>query len=135
MQMIRPYYSLGYPVNHDDAQAVNYLRTHIGPAEIVYRAEAKSEPYAIWGGLPTQASVYAPSGDDDVYGLGRETLAARRDLDRVSGDWLDRLATQHVTWVVTDAADATVNTALDEAGRRKAVLAAQYGRVRVFHLE
>jgi hypothetical protein len=86
--------------------------------------------------LPTQASVYAPNVDDDVYGLGRKKLAARRDLDRVSGDWFDRLAAQHVTWVVTDATDATINAALDsEAERRKAVLAAQYGRVRVFHLE
>jgi hypothetical protein len=136
MQMITPYFSRFYPVNRDDARAVNFLRANMAPAEILYRAEAKSEPYAIWGGLPTQASVYAPSGDDDVYGLGRKKLAARRDLDRVSGDWLDRLAAQHVTWVVTDAADAKMNAALDnEAELRKAVLAAQYGRVRVFHLE
>jgi hypothetical protein len=137
MQMIRPYFSRSYPVDPDDARAVSFLRAHMAPAEIVYLTEPKSEPYAIWGGLPTQNSVYVEKGeDDDVYGLGRKKLAARWDLDRVSGDWFERLAAQHVTWVVTDAADVAINIALDSRGHgRQVVLVAQYGRVRVFHLE
>jgi hypothetical protein len=104
-QIIRPYFSFAYPVNPDDARAVNFLRTHMAPSDIVYRAEDKSEPYAIWGGLPTQASVYAANGNDDVYGLGEEKLAGRRDLARVSEDWFDRLAVHRVNWLVTDVDD------------------------------
>jgi hypothetical protein len=136
MELIRPYFSLNYPVNFDDAQAVNFLRNHMAPSEIVYRAEPKSEPYAIWGGLPTQVSVYFEEGDhDDVYGFGEEKLAARIDLARISEDWLDRLAAQHVKWLVTDADDGAINAILERPeGQRTAVLAAQYGNVRVFRL-
>ena len=52
-QMIRPYFSNAYPVSRDEALAVSFLRTHMGPSEIVYRTVERSEPYAIWGGLPT----------------------------------------------------------------------------------
>jgi hypothetical protein len=136
MQMIRPYFSRAYPVNRDDAEAVSFLRSHMGPTEIVYRAEEKSEPYAIWGGVPTQASVYAENGNDDVYGLGPEKLAARKELRSVSGDWFDRLLAEHVTWVVADADDIAITTALEcQEGQRRAVLAAQYGKVRVFHIQ
>jgi hypothetical protein len=136
MQMIRPYFSQTYPVNRDDAQAVSFLRSHMGPSEIVYRAEEKSEPYAIWGGVPTQASVYAENGNDDVYGLGPEKFAARKELRSISGDWFDRLLAEHVTWVVADADDITITTALEcQEGQRRAVLAAQYGKVRVFHIQ
>jgi hypothetical protein len=134
--MIRPYFSQAYPVDADDARAVSFLRTHVGPSEIVYRAEEKSEPYAIWGGLPTQASVYAENGKaDDAYGLGEEKLAARRDLARVSETWLDRLSAAHVVWIVADPDDPAIEAVLAfPAGRRRALLAAQYGNVRVFRL-
>jgi hypothetical protein len=136
-QMIRPYISSSYPVDADDALAVNFLRVHMGPSEIVYRAEAKSEPYAIWGGLPTEASVYVEKGhDDDEYGLGATKLAARRDLARISPDWLDRLSAEHVTWVVADSDDVAINAVLDcLEGRQRAVLTAEYGKVRVYHLK
>jgi hypothetical protein len=108
----------------------------MGPSEIVYRAEEKSEPYAIWGGVPTQASVYAENGNDDVYGLGPEKFAARKELRSISGDWFDRLLAEHVTWVVADADDIAITTALEcQEGQRRAVLAAQYGKVRVFHIQ
>jgi hypothetical protein len=108
----------------------------MGSSEIVYRAEEKSEPYAIWGGVPTQASVYADNGDDDVYGLGPKKLTDRRELRRISEDWLDRLLTEHVTWVVADADDIAIDTLLESwEGQRRAVLAAQYGGVRVFHIQ
>jgi hypothetical protein len=136
MQMIRPYFSHSYPVNRDDAQAVSFLRSHMGPSEIVYRAEEKSEPYAIWGGVPTQASVYAENGNDDVYALGPKKLAARKELRRISEDWFDRLLAEHVTWVVADADDIAINTLLDcREGQRRAALAAQYGKVRVFRIQ
>jgi len=91
-QMIRPYLSSTYPVDEDNSRAVSFLRTRMGPSEIVYRTEGKSEPYAIWGGLPTQASVYpAATGDNDAYGLGQEKLAARRNLAIASATWFDRL--------------------------------------------
>ena len=48
-QMIRPYFSNAYPVSRDEALAVSFLRTHMGPSEIVYRTVERSEPYAIWG--------------------------------------------------------------------------------------
>jgi hypothetical protein len=136
MQMMRPYFSLMYPVDRDDARAVNFLRAHIAPSEIVYRAEAKSEPYAIWGGLPTEASVYVEAGDrdDDVYGLGEEKLAARRDLARVSQDWVDRLAAENVRWIVTDSDDNAINAILECTEGQQTALVAQYGEVRVYHL-
>jgi hypothetical protein len=134
--MIRPYFSRAYPVDDDDAKAVSFLRTHMDPSEIVYRAKEKSEPYAIWGGLPTQASVYAEKGkDDDAYGLGEQKLAARRDLAKVSETWLDRISAAHVVWIVTDPDDTAIEAALaSPEGRRRARLATQYGNVRVFHL-
>jgi hypothetical protein len=137
MQMIRPYFSLAYPVDADDARAINFLRTHMGPSEILYRADAKSEPYASWGGLPTQASVLVLQGySDDAQGLGEARLEQRRDLARISPDWLDRLFAEHVTWVVTDPDDVAINAVLDcPEERRRAVLAAEYGTVRIYHLK
>jgi lysylphosphatidylglycerol synthetase-like protein (DUF2156 family) len=139
IQMIRPYFSLAYPVDSDDARAVSYLRENMGPSEIVYRAEEKSEPYAIWGGLPTQASVYPYPADDthnDVYGLGESKLMARKNLNNISETWFDRLVAAHVNWVVTDREDIAINAIFEcIEGKGKTVLAAQYGRVRVFRLE
>ncbi len=136
IQMIRPYLSSAYPVDPDQGRAVSFLRGHMDPAEVVYRAEEKSEPYAIWGGLPTQASVYpADSGDNDAYGLGKGKFAARKELASISETWLDRLAAEHVAWVVTDPDDVAINAVLDGAEEQgRAVLAAQFGEVRVFRL-
>jgi hypothetical protein len=138
-QMIRPYLSGAYPVNQDDAHAVSFLRTHMAPSEIVYRTEEKSEAYAIWGGLPTQVTWYlyaTERGGDDVYGLGETKFASRRDLSYITDTWFERLSAQHVTWLVTDPEDIVINTMLEgPCGRRRAVLAAQYGKVRVFRLQ
>jgi hypothetical protein len=108
----------------------------MGPSDIAYRAEEKAESYAIWGGLPTQASVYAEDGkDNDAYGLGEEKLAARRSLSAVSEAWFDRLAAENVTWVVTDSGDTEINSILEcTGGQRTAALVAQYGEIRVYHL-
>ena len=138
LQMIRPYFSLAYPVDRDDAQAVSFLRTHMGPSEIAYRAQEKSEPYAIWGGLPTQVSVYtdpAENRSNDAYGLGEEKLAARRDLASISEGWFDKVLAEHITWLVTDGDDVAINALLEcPEGRDRAVLAARYGKVRVFRI-
>ena len=88
--MIWPYFSRSYPIDQDDARAISFLRTAMAAGEIVFRTEEKSGAYAIWGGLPTQNSVY-PSrtrDDDDVYGLGRVKFLARKDLSIVSATWL-----------------------------------------------
>jgi hypothetical protein len=137
IQMIRPYFSIGYPVDQDDGLAVSFLRAHMKPWEVVYRRDEKLEPYAIWGGLPTQASVYpSDSEDNDAYGLGKQKFAARKALAEISESWFGRLAEEHVSWVVTDPKDATINAALDCSGEQgKAVLAARFGEVRVFHLQ
>jgi hypothetical protein len=137
VQMIRPYFSGLYPVDRDNAAAASFLRTRMEPSEIVYRATEKAEPYAIWAGLPIQASAYpADSGDNDQYGLGKDKFAARRDLAMISETWFDRLLAEHVTWVVTDAEDNRINTLLDTPeGQRRAVLTRQYGNVRIFHLQ
>lgn len=136
MQMIRPYFSHAYPIDRDDGEAVSFLRTHMRPSEILYRSEGKSEPYAIWGGLPTQASVYpADWGGNDAYGLGEAKFAARKNLASISASWFDRLSAEHISWVVTDPDDFAINAILarpEEQGR--AVLAAQYGKVRVFRI-
>lgn len=136
IQMIRPYFSTAYPVNSDDARAVSFLRTHMGPSEILYVPPHMAEPYVVWGGLPTQLTVYpAEGGDDDEYGLGREKFAARKALSKISDNWFDRLLAEHVTWVATDAEDKALNIILDspqEQGR--AVIFAQYGAVRIFRL-
>lgn len=135
-QMITPYLSREYPVDADDARAVSFLRTHMGPFETVFRAEAKSEGYAVWGGLATQEpwDMYASdSRDNDMYGLGKEKFARRKSLARISETWFNRLAAEHVTWIVTDADNSAVNAALaSPEGQRRAVQAAQYGKVRVY---
>jgi hypothetical protein len=137
VQMIRPYFSTMYPVDPDNSRAVSFLRAHMGASEIVYRTIEKSEPYAIWGGLPTQASVYpADSGNNDSYGLGEEKFAARVQLAAITENWLDRLTAEHVSWVVTDSDDVEIN-ALLERGENKArvALAKQFGNVRVFRIK
>jgi hypothetical protein len=136
IQMIRPYFSTAYPVNSDDARAVSFLRTHMGPSEILYVAPDMAEPYGVWGGLPTQLSAYpAESGDDDEYGLGREKFAARKGLASISETWFDRLLAEHISWVVTHVKDKSLDAVLDSPqGQGKAVNVAQYGSVRVFHL-
>jgi len=136
IQMIRPYFSTAYPVNSDDARAVSFLRTHMGPSDILYVAPQSAEPYASWGGLPTQVSVYpADGGGNDEYGLGTEKFAARRGLSSISETWFDRLLAEHIAWVVTDAEDHGVNAALDSPeGQHRAEMVVQYGNVRVFHL-
>jgi hypothetical protein len=74
--------------------------------------------------------------DADQYGLGKEKFAARKDLARISQDWFDRLAAQRITWLVADADDVGINAILTTPeGRRRSVLVAQYGDVRVFRLE
>jgi hypothetical protein len=138
IQMIRPYLSRAYPLDQDDdGRAVSFLRIHMRPSEIVYRAEAKSQPYAIWGGLPTQASVYpADSGDNDAYGLGKKKFVARADLSRISETWFDRLAAEHVSWLVTDPKDVAINAVLQgNEEQARVALAAQFGEVRVFRLQ
>jgi hypothetical protein len=137
MQMIRPYFSAAYPVHPDDARAVNFLRNHMSSTEILYRAEGKSEPYAIWGGLPTQHSMYVERDhNNDEYGLGEKKLEARRDLARISPDWLHRLVAQHVTWIVADADDAEIGAAVaSPEGGQQPMLVVQFGKVRVFHIE
>jgi hypothetical protein len=137
IQMIRPYLSTAYPVDHDDARAVSFLRAHMAPNELVYRTEAKSEPYAVWGGLPTQASIHpVDSRDNDQYGLGNKLYAARLELVSVSETWLDRLSAAHVGWIVTDPDDAAINTVLHQSNARgRVVLAARYGKVKVFRMQ
>jgi hypothetical protein len=138
-QMIRPYLSRGYPVDPDDARAVSFLRTHMGPSEIAYRAAAKFEPYAVWGGLATEQpwDMYASdSRDDDMYGLGKKKFIARKDLAKISENWLGRLAAENVTWVVADSDDTAINSILEcTEGQRLAAPVAQYGEVRVYHLQ
>jgi hypothetical protein len=134
--MIMPYFSRGYPIDQDNANAISFLRTHMGPSDIVFRRDEKSKPYATWGGLPTQNSVYpAQTGDDDTYGLGRAKFLAREDLSRVSASWLDRLSAEHIGWLVTDLKDTTINNILEApASVGRASLIAQYGTVRLFRV-
>jgi hypothetical protein len=91
----------------------------------------------MWGGLPTQASVYVEKGhDDDELGLGGAKLEARRNLARISPDWLDRLSAEHVTWIVADSDEVAINAVLDcPEGRRRAMLTAEYGKVRIYRLK
>ena len=136
-QMIRPYFSIMYPVDPDNARAVSFLRTHMGASEIAYRTIEKSEPYAIWGGLPTQASVYpADSGNNDQYGLGEEKFAAKAQLAAITENWLDRLTAEHISWVVTDPDDVEINAILERAeSKARVALAKQFGNVRIFRIK
>src|SRR5207248_11471725 len=91
MQMIRPYISKQYPVDVDSARAVNFLRTHMQPAEVLYVGVKNSEPYAMWGGLPTQSAVYpADAADGGVYGLGHGKFEGGMGVSRVAGEWFGR---------------------------------------------
>jgi hypothetical protein len=127
-QMIRPYLSNTYPVDRDDARAVSFLRTHAGPSAMVYRAERKSEPYAVWGGLQLRlrGTCVRPKRMRTTYtGSEKRSLPPGKRY---------RPFRRHVTWVVADAEDATINAALDSPqGQLSVVQAAQYGGVRVFH--
>jgi hypothetical protein len=137
-QSITPYFSRAYPVATDDARAVSFLRKNMAPWEIVYRTTEKAEPYAVWGGLATEQpwDMYASdSRDNDMYGLGQKKFETRKDLARISGNWLDRLLSEHVSWVVTDPENTAENAVLDCAeGQGRVSLAAQYGNIRVFHI-
>jgi hypothetical protein len=110
----------------------------MGPSEIAYRAAAKFEPYAVWGGLATEQpwDMYASDRrDNDMYGLGKIKFVARKDLTKISENWFDRMAAENVTWVVTDPSDTAINSILEcTEGQRVAVLVAQYGKVRIYHL-
>jgi len=135
VQMISPYFSTAYPVDADEARAVTYLRRNMGPTEILYRGPEKSEPYAIWGGIPTQASMFpaAHGTENDVYGLGAEKFTSRRNLEDISQSWFDRLAAAHVTWIAADGEDAAINALLDSPeGQHRTTLAAHYGNLRIF---
>jgi hypothetical protein len=73
---------------------------------------------------------------DDAYGLGEKKLTDRKNLATISNDWFDRLAAQHIIWLVTDADDSRLNITLaTPEGQRRSLLAAQFGNVRVFRLE
>jgi hypothetical protein len=79
-----------------------------------------------------------PAGtlDNDGHGLGEAKFAARKALARTSPDWLDRLFAEHVTWIVTDPDDVAINAILRcPEGRRHAELTAEYGEVRIYHLQ
>ncbi|MBK8257590.1 MAG: hypothetical protein IPK82_33590 [Polyangiaceae bacterium] len=39
--------------NADDAAAIVWLRNHVGPSDVVYRASPQAWSYSQWGGLPT----------------------------------------------------------------------------------
>ena len=136
-QMIRPYFSIMYPVDPDNARAVSFLRIHMDASEIVYRTIGRSEPYAIWGGLPTQVSVYpADSRNNDQYGLGEKKFAAKAQLAAITENWLDRLTAEHISWVVTDLADVEINAILERAASKARVaLAKRFGNVRVFRIK
>jgi hypothetical protein len=135
--LFRPYFSTTYPVDPDNARAISFLRTHMSASEIAYRTIEKSEPYAIWGGLPTQASVYpADSGNNDQYGLGKEKFTARAQLAAITENWLDRLTAEHISWVVTDPDDVEINAILErEESTARVALAKQFGNVRVFRIK
>src|ERR1051325_1383704 len=137
VQMIRPYFSTRYPVNPDDANAISFLRTHMSASEIAYRTIEKSEPYAIWGGLPTRGSVYpADGGNNDQYGFGEEKFTARVQLAAITENWLDRLTAEHISWVVTDPDDVEINAILERAeSNARVALAKQFGNVRVFRIK
>ena len=76
------------------------------------------------------------SGDNDQYGLGNKFYAAKLELVSVSETWLDRLSAAHFGWIVTDPDDAAINTILDRPeARDRIVLAARYGKVRVFRMQ
>jgi hypothetical protein len=54
----------------------------------------------------------------------------------VSETWLDRLSAAHVGWIVTDPDDAAINTVLHQSyARGRVVLAARYGKVKVFRMQ
>jgi hypothetical protein len=134
--MIRPYFSRAFPVDDDDARAVSFLRTHMGPSELAYRTAEKSEPYAIWAvfqprlrSIQTIAGATTPTGSEKLSSWRGDVLAT-------SDDWFDRLSAQNVAWIVTDPDDIAIGAILDRPkGRQRASLAAQYGNVRIFHLD
>jgi hypothetical protein len=134
--MIRPYFSRRYPIDQDNADAISYLRNHMGSGDIVFRIDEKATPYAAWGGLPTQYTVFpTQTKDDDAYGLGPKKFRARKDLSRISPSWLERLSAERIGWLVTDPKDTAINRLLETpASLGRVTLVAQYGNVRIFRV-
>jgi hypothetical protein len=112
---IRPYFSLTFPIDRDEAAAVSYLRTHMDRSDIVFRNKSESWPYAVVGGLPYFLSFSSDSGRNDQYGLGEDIFFARADLQRISDDWVTRLSREHVNWIVSDTGETELNAVLDRA--------------------
>jgi hypothetical protein len=133
---IRPYFTLTFPIDPDEAAAVSYLRTHMGPSDIVFRNRPKHWPYAVLGGLPYFLCFYCSEDQrDDPYGLGEELYRARIDLKRISEDWVTRLSRQNVNWIVSDASETQLNAVLDSAVREDTVSTVkQFGQIRISRL-
>jgi hypothetical protein len=61
---------------------------------------------------------------------------ARVQLAAITENWLDRLAAEHISWVVTDSDDIEINAILERAeNKARVALAKQFGNVRVFRIK
>jgi len=132
-QIITPYFSLSFPLAPDEARAIAYLRTHMGPFDMVYRNDSKFRPYAVFAGLPHPGNYFpAQNGANDQYGLGEKKLLKRIDLNRISEDWVARLSAEHIRWIVSDSEETEINIVLEGAERNRTVFTmAQFGNLRI----
>lgn len=134
--LIYPYFSLSFPIGLDEADAVQFLRRRMENTDILFATEDRFVPYAIWAGLSTQNNLYAaPGTNNDSHGLGVDKLQRRRSLSIVTSNWLERLSSEGITWIVAGPDDLKINEFLDRAeNRRKVSLEGQFQQVRVFRL-
>jgi hypothetical protein len=133
---IRPYFTLTFSIDPDEAAAVSYLRIHMEPSDIVFPSQSKHWPYAVLGGLPYFLCTYcAEDNPDDPHGLGEKMFRARYDLQRISEDWVTRLFRQNVNWIVSDPSETQLNAVLDRALRGGTVSTEkQFGQIRIIRL-
>jgi hypothetical protein len=136
LAMIRPYFSRSFPIDGDEAATVSYLRTRMAPFDLMFRTRSKAEPYAVFGGLPYSLGYPLTDVSNDTYGLGGSKFFARHDLERISGDWVERLSAQNIRWVVSDSTETELNRVLDEAvGDGRVSTEARFGRIRISLLQ
>lgn len=89
-----------FPIDHDDAVVITYLRRNMKPGEGVYMSLAKAKAYSQWGGLATSWPE-----DAALFGFDPRIVAKRKRLLKTLPADAAEYAAQGIVWFVFDAND------------------------------
>ena len=124
----------GYPrkvekPSPQDARAIEWLRLHASPEQLVYRQGPAGLGYALWGGLPPAAFGWTTARQ---FGFGEQRLLEREYLQTVLPDAPGQFRHQHVDWFVTDQSNAALEELMERWIRRgEAIVRAEFPPVRI----